>query len=287
MALTVRTNIASINAQKTLSRTSRDLQGTLGRISSGLRVRSAADDAAGLGVATNLKTAQIGYKQAMRNTNDGISVIQTAEGAISEVTDMLQRMRELAVQSSSETLHEDERVYIQQEAAALSMEIGRVADITEFNSVGLTNGDSDSLDVQVGVNGGDYDRIQIDLPDLSATTLGVRARMTSTSSWGSTADINVAFYSLASFALDKIDTALDMVNEYRADLGAVQNRLESAFNSAQNYTENLARSESHIMDADYAYETSEMAKQQIMSQAGVAALSQAKNITQSVVSLLD
>jgi len=317
MAMTVRTNVASISAQKTLGRTSQGLQKTLGRISSGLRIQSAADDAAGLGVATNMETARTSYSQAMRNANDGISVIQTAEGATDETTDILQRMRELAVQSSSETLEDGERAYIQKEAAQLSSEMERIANVTEFNSTQLTDGTNTSLAVQVGIDGDANSQIDITLGDLRVTALEIRvvtfsadtagtvsftasggtAATTATGALGNSAAtviastaslvIDLSTSERASASLAEIDEALDTVNSYRADYGAVQNRLDSAVNSAQNYSENLASAESQIRDADFAAETSEMTKQQIMSQAGIAALSQAKNINQSVVSLLN
>jgi len=276
MAMTVRTNVAAMMSAGQLNRTSKGLTSSLERISSGLRINKAADDAAGLGVATNLETQVISTRQAIRNTNDGISIIQTAEGATNEVTDILQRMRELAVQSSSETLTDDERSFIQDEFSELTSEIDRIASGTEFNGIALADGTDTTLDVQVGINNvAAVDRITITLGDLTTSFLGVDTGTLSLSTSGN-----------AQAAIDAIDTALDSVNGYRSNLGAVQNRLDSAINNAQTFVEAMEGARSQIQDADFAEETSNMTKLQIMQQAGVAALAQAKNMNQSVTQLL-
>jgi flagellin len=246
----------------------------LGRISSGLRVNSAADDAAGLGVATNLETDAKSTTQAMRNANDGISMIQTAESASNEVVDILQRMRELAVQSSSATLDDDERSYISDEFDELSDEVARIANVTEFNGIELADGTTTQVDVQVGIQNSTSSRITLDVGELTTTALGL------------TASVSLSTVTDAQSAIENIDAALDTVNGYRSDLGAVQNRLDSAINNSQAYLEALSSAQSAIQDADFATETSEMTKMQIMQQAGVAALAQAKNMNQSVISLL-
>ena len=276
MAMTVRTNVSAMMAAGNLGRTNRSLGNSLSRISSGMRINKAADDAAGLGVATNLESQVISTRQAMRNTNDGISIIQTAESAATEVVDILQRMRELAVQSSSETLDDDERAYIQDEFEELTAEVDRISNGTEFNGVELTNNSQTALDVQVGIQNDSNSRISISLIDLRATSLGV-----------DTTAMNLSTAALAQSALAALDTALDSVNAGRSTLGAVQNRLDSSLNNNQVFSEALAAAESQIRDADFATETSEMTKHQIMQQAGVAALAQAKNINQSVISLLN
>jgi flagellin len=274
MSMTVRTNIASMQAAGQLGRTQKNLSRTLGRISSGMRITQAADDAAGLGVATALETSVISTRQAMRNANDGISIIQTAESATNEVTDILQRMRELAIQSASDTLADEERSYIQDEFLQLRQEVERIAAVTEFNGVSLTDGSSSSIDVQVGIQNATSSLITITLGDLTTNAgLGISAMSLVTSSG-------------ARSALDFLDTALSSVNSTRSLFGAVQNRLESALNNSQVYTEALSAAESQIRDADFAVETSELTKLQIMQQAGVAALAQAKNVNQSVISLL-
>jgi len=274
MSLTVRTNLAAMMGAGQLNSTNGNLSLSLARVSSGLRITKAADDAAGLGVATNLQAQSVSTAQAMRNANDGISIIQTAEGAQNEVIDILQRMRELAVQSSSETLENSERSYIQDEFTSLRSEIGRISSVTEFNGILLSNGGTTEIEVQVGIQSDNSSRITVSLGDLTTGELGVD---TSVSLSASTAAQN---------AIDSIDSALDTVNGYRSDLGAVQNRLDSALNNNQTFLESVEGARAAIQDADYAEETSEMTKFQIMQQAGIAALAQAKNMNQSVISLL-
>jgi flagellin len=264
-----------MNALGNLNKTNRGLTNTFQNISSGLRINNAADDAAGLAVAENLESEQMSLRQAQRNTNDGISVIQTAEGATNEVADMLKRMRELAVQSSSETLANSERAYIQDEFTQLTAEVDRIAQVTEFNGIDLGDGSNAKVTVQVGIHDRANDRIAIDMGDLRATTLGVDS--------GNMALGNVAS---AQAAITKLDTAIDKVNDYRSDYGAVQNRLESALNNLETYTENTASAESRIRDADFAHETAEMSKFQVMQQAGVAILGQANGLGQGALRLI-
>jgi len=275
MALVVNTNTASLNAINNLNSTQRELTGSYGRISSGLRIARAADDAAGLGVAESLESQSVSGRQAMRNTNDGISVLQTAEGATDEVGDILSRMRELAVQSASETLADDERAYIQTEFEQLSDEIDRIASSTTFNGLALSDGTNSTLDVQVGINNSADDRIAITLGDLTTSTLGV-----------DTGSVDLSTATGAQAAIDVFDTALDSVSSIRSDLGAVQNRLDSALGNMETYVENLEGAESQIRDADFAYETAELARNQILQQAGVSVLAQAKNMNQGVLNLL-
>jgi len=273
MGLTVNTNIASMNALNNLNGTQRSLSKTLGRVSSGLRVNSAADDAAGLGTAENLDAAQRSLRVAQRNTSDGISVVQTAEGATEEVANIIKRMRDLAVQSASETLATTERGYIVDEFDALSSEIDRIAAVSDFNGVQLTNGSNASLDVQVGIDGTADDRITITLGDLQASSLNID-------------NVDLASAGGAQGSLSVLDAALDDVNGYRSDFGAVQNRLESAMRNLETYTQNLAQAESNIRDADFAYEAAELSKYQIMQQAGVAVLGQANAISQGALRLI-
>jgi flagellin len=273
MGLTVNTNMASINASTNLQKSSRNLQGSFERISSGMRITRASDDAAGYGVAENLSAASKSLSQAMRNTSDGISVVRTAQGAAGEVGNILKRMRELAVQSSSETLNDDERLYIQDENAALIEEIGRIASTTEFNGTQLADGSLATLDVQVGINDTANDRITITLGDLTATTLGVDTLDLSTSA-------------AAQPAITTIDAALDLVNQVQSDYGAAENRLDSAQRNLEVYAENVSSAESSIRDADFARETAEMSKNQVMQQAGVAVLAQANQVSQGALRLL-
>ena len=273
MALTVRTNMSAMSAYNSLNSTQNALTNSLGRISSGLRVTKAADDAAGLGVATKLASRSDSLGQAMRNANDGISMIQTAEGSTNEVTNILSRMRELAVQSSSETLADSERAYINDEFSQLNQEITRISSVTEFNGISLGDGSTSTVSAQIGIENAATSRISISLGDLRATVLGV-GTLDLSSSTG------------ARSAIDAIDSAIDTVNGYRSSYGAVQNRLESSLSNSSTYMESLKSAESQIMDADFAKESTEMTKNQIMQQAGVAALAQAKNVNQSVLSLL-
>jgi flagellin len=277
MALTVNTNIASLKAANSLNNTQGNLSNTLSRISTGLRVSKAADDAAGMAVAQNLGTLARSGRQAIRNSNDGVSVIQTAEAASKEVLSILDRMRELAVQSSSETLENDERGYIDAEFADLSDEVERIAQATEFNDIALADGTNTALVVQVGVTSGTESEVSITLGNLTATNLSVDTGATG---------VDLSTATAAQTAIDTIDDAIDSVNTIRADYGSVQNRLDSAISNMTTYVESLTAASSQIMDADYAHETSEMTRLQVMQQAGVAALAQAKGINQSVVSLL-
>ena len=276
MALTVNTNMAAMAAANTLNSTQGALSNTLARVSSGLRVTKAADDAAGQAVATNLSTQARSGRQAIRNANDGISVIQTAESASKEVISILDRMRELAVQSSSETLEDGERAYIDSEFNQLSAEVERIAQSSEFNGISLSNGTgSSTLAVQVGVSASSNSRVTISLGDLTASNLGV-----------DTGSVDLDAASSAQAAITTIDSAIDSVNSIRASYGATQNRLESSINNMSNYVEALSSAASQIQDADYAHETAEMTRLQVMQQAGVAALGQARSMHTSVIGLL-
>jgi flagellin len=274
MALSIRTDITAMSASFDLNRTQRAMRNNLHRVSTGLRVAKAADDSAGLAVATNLTTSARSTRQAIRNSNDGISIIQTAESASNEVKDILQRMRELAVQASSETVRDDERSYIQDEYDELSDEVARIASETEFSGIQLTDGTLTQLTVQVGINNNTSSRINFELGELTTTILGLGTAITLTSTTG------------AQTAIDTLDTALDSINGYRAEFGAVQNRLESSINNSQAFQQALTGAASTIQDADYAEETSDMTRNQIMLQAGTAALVQARMINASVLALL-
>ena len=278
MALTVNTNMAAMAAANTLNNTQGALSNTLARVSSGLRVTKAADDAAGQAVATNLSAQARSGKQAIRNANDGISVIQTAEAASKEVISILDRMRELAVQSSSETLEDGERAYIDSEFEQLSEEVERIAQSTEFNGISLSAGGATSqLAVQVGVDASSNSRVTIELGDLTASNLGVDT---------GASGVDLSSATGAQSAITTIDSAIDSVNSIRASYGATQNRLESSINNMSSYVESLSAAASQIQDADYAHETAEMTRLQVMQQAGVAALGQARGMNQSVLSLL-
>ena len=276
MAIRINTNVDSVFAQKNLARTGRAQRSSMQKLSSGLRITKAADDAAALGVSEKMRAQITSLKMAQRNTNDGISMIQTAEGALDETADILNRMRELAVESSSEVLQATERAYLQTEFSALQGEIERIADSTEFNGLKLSDGSTTSVAVQVGIfNVAAEDRVTVTLQDSQTASLGVdtgsAALTTATSS---------------QTAITAIDTAIDSVNNSRATYGAAQNQLGSALRNLENYTENLVETESRIRDVDFASETATMTRNQIFSQAGISILSQANSAPQAALSLL-
>lgn len=273
MALRVNTNVTSQMSLVNLNRNNRALSKTFARISSGLRINSAADDAAGLAMAEQFDAEKRSGMQALRNTNDGISAIQIAEGATNEISEILKRMRELAVQGSSELLVAPERNFLTDEYNELSSEIDRIVNVTEFNGVALVDGSDTSIDVQVGVGSTANDLISITTADMDATALGVNAL-----AFGTAANSRTA--------IGTIDTALGTVNSVRAGFGAVQNRLESSLRSMETYTTNLSAAESRIRDADFAEETANMTKLNIMQQAGVAILGQANAINQGALRLI-
>ncbi len=275
MALTVNTNVASMSALTNLNRTGRSLTEVFTRISSGHRINKAGDDAAGLAVAENLNNAYRSGRVAMRNINDGLSLLQTAEGATNEVVNLVKRMRELAVQSASETLPNSERAYIQQEYAELALEVDRIAQSTEFNGIQLGDGSTTQLQVQVGINNTSNDRITLNVADMRSTIIAV-----------DTVTVNLATATLAQSAITQFDTALDSLSGFRSGYGAVHNRLHSSLRNMETYTESLAAAESQIRDADFAYETAEMAKFQILQQAGISVLAQANQINSGAVALL-
>jgi flagellin len=272
MALVINTNLPSLSARTQLRRSTDALGRTLEHLASGQRINRAADDAAGLGMSERLNATRRGLQQALRNAQDGISVLQTTEGATNEVANIIKRIRELAVQAASDTLGSVERGYTNTEYAGLSEEIDRIARVTKFNDVSLTD-DARSLAVQVGtLNSGD-DRIEFSTLNLLAASLGLN-------------NLDLSNTANALQALDALDTALSSVNTYRANLGASQNRIEAAIRNLENYTENVAAAESRIRDADFAFETAQMAKHQIIQQSGVAVLGQANAINSLVTRLL-
>jgi len=274
MALRINTNVASAFSQKHLSRSQERLAGNFQKLSSGLRITKAADDAGGLGVSEVLRAQIRSLGAAVRNTNDGISMVQTAESSLSEIGDALSRMRELAVQSTSGVLQAGERAYLATEFTALSTEINRIANVTEFNGLFLSNAATASVDVQVGVKGATLnDQIRVTLKSGLTTALGINAAvLTNTTT------------SLAAIGL--MDAAIDTNNTNRASYGASQNSLSSALHQLEGYTENLVAAESRIRDVDFASETADMTRNSIFQQAGVAVLAQANVSPQVALQLL-
>ena len=254
--------------------TNRSLQTSLARLSSGLRINSAKDDAAGLAISDKM-TAQIrGMNQAVRNANDAISLAQTAEGSMQEMTNLLQRMRELAVQSANDTYGTTERQSLDDEYQALATEITRISNTAEFNGTKVLDGSTPSLTFQVGANSGADNQIVFTMP----------TAMDAPSLMGAVGDITTQANSLT--AIDAVDTALATVDSNRGDLGAIQSRLESTVSNLMNISENVSAAKSQIMDADFASETANLTRAQILQQAGVAMLKQANAIPQAALALL-
>lgn len=275
MALTVRTNIAALRSFNQLNKTQSSLSGSLEKISSGLRVQRASDDAAGLAVASRMNADNVSLRQSMRNANDGVSLVQTAEGTLNEIGNILTRMRELSVQSSNGTYSTSDRQLIDKEFVVLKNEIRRIASNSTFNGISLLAGKTGSITLQVGIDNIGNDQIAIQMSAISASQGAL-----------SITTLSISTYTGAVGAIASIDAAINTVNNARSELGATQNRLESALSQASTYSENLSASYSQIMDLDYAQESATMTRYQIMQQAGVAALGQAKAIPQSVLSLL-
>lgn len=269
----VRYNQTAVRAYTTLRSTIAEVSKNTRQLSSGERINKAADDPARLATATTFRTLSTSLQRALRNTNDGLSIIQTAENATREVINILTRARELAVQSSSDTVADTERVFINEEYAQLQGEVERIAQETNFDGIRLTNGDNDQLLAQVDIRSNNNSRVDIVLGDLRATTLGLDL-------------IDLSNATTARTAIDQVDAAITQVGQYRSDYGSVQNQLDDALSNTSTRLEALSKAENQIMDLDYAKATTKATRLQIMQQAGVAAVSQAKNISQGALELL-
>lgn len=275
MAQIINTNLASLNAQRNVNASQSSLSTAMQRLSSGLRVNSAKDDASGLAIADRMNAQVRGMNVAMRNANDGISMAQTLEGALGKVTDSLQRMRELAVQSSNDTNNTTDRASLDEEFQQLALEVTRVLGGTKFNNQALLGDDAGAKVFQVGANTETEDSITVTTTDLTGD-----ADITAVT------QADVASQANASAAIALIDTAIDTVNTERATLGAVQNRFDSVISNLQVSSENQAAARSRIMDADFAAETANLSRASILQQAGNAMLAQANQLPQQVLSLL-
>jgi flagellin len=276
MGLRIQTNVASLNAQKNLAMTQRGSQQSLARLSSGYRINQAADDAAGLAISEQLKGQIRGLRQASRNANDGISLVQVAEGGLNEVGNMLTRLRELSVQASSDTIGDTERKFIDVEYQQLKSEIQRIAEVTSFNGRDLLNGTGGLIDIQVGTHNDSFkDRI----------SFNTSAANSSLESLGLSAE-TVATKASAQTSIDVIDRAIVSVNAIRSNFGALQNRLTSTTSNLAVADENLSAANSRIRDADIAAESAELMRNNILTQAGVSVLGQANNISQMALKLL-
>lgn len=276
MSLRINTNVQSLSAQRFLRINNDQQNSALEHLSSGSRINKAGDDAAGLAISEKLKANMRSITQASRNANDGVSMVQVAEGAMNEVSNILIRMRELSIQGASDTISDVERGFINKEVSSLKDEVNRISGSTEYNGTKLLDGTSNVLDIQIGIkNNPEQDRFQFQTEQLKSTmdALGIEGVDTATKE-GSQNN------------LEMLDTALTKLNENRATLGALQNRLGSTINNLAIYKENLAGANSRIRDTDMASETSELTKQNILTQATVSVLGQANQNPQLALKLL-
>ncbi len=274
MALIVNNNIASITAQRNLNISTQQLQGSVARLSSGLRITKASDDAAGLGISETLRAQLRSINQAVRNSNDGISLLQIADGGAGNIGGILARLRELAEQSASGILGSNERSFLDQEFLALRSEIDRISAVTEFNGVKLLSGsENNTLSIQIGFRSSANDTLTLSLQDLDRGSLNL-------------ATTNVSTSESALAALSNIDSAISAVASARANVGSLQNRIDAAVLNLEVANENVAAAESRIRDADIAFETALFTRNQILVSAGTSILAQANTLPQQALSLL-
>ncbi|OCA84685.1 flagellin N-terminal helical domain-containing protein [Bacillus sp. FJAT-27986] len=268
-------NISALNAYRNLSTNTTNTNKSLEKLSSGLRINKASDDAAGLAISEKMRSQIRGLNMAERNALDGVSLIQTAEGSLSSVHEMLQRMRELTVQSANGTYTNEDREAIQEEYNQLTAEIDRVSETTEFNSAKLLDGSQSEFSFQIGANAGQT--IELTINKMNAEELGLGT---------AAAPLNVKTAEAANAALSKIDAAIAAVSAERSNLGAMQNRLEHTITNLQTMSENVTSAESRIRDVDMALEMTEFTKNNILNQAAQAMLAQANQLPQGVLQLL-
>lgn len=276
MGLRINTNISSIGAQRNLSKTTRDLNSNLRKLSSGERITRASDDAAGLAISEKLKAQIRSIRQAKRNAEDGVSLIQTAEGGMSELSNIVIRLRELSIQSASDTLGNEERSFADIEFQQLKNEIQRISESSEFNGTKLLDGTSGVLDFQIGIRNDPFnDRISFDGTNINTTleALGISGE-------------GISSKEGAQGSIERLDDALVSLNGHRAELGALQNRLTSVISNHDVNYENLSAANSRIRDVDIASESASMAKNQILSQAGTSVLAQANQSTSLALKLI-
>ena len=274
MGLRVNTNVMSMNAQRNLARVTEALAVSFRRLSTGLRISTAADDAAGLAISERLRSQVRSFEQAQRNANDGISMTQTAEGALNEVSDIMTRLRELAVQANNGTVSAADKDTLQEEFGSLVAEIDRIAQSTEFNGIKLLDGSQGTVSFQVGIGTtAGIDTLDVTLASARTNALGI-----DTLDIGSTGN--------ATAAIAAVDAAIDSVSGMRGRFGAVQSRLDSTIRNVGVQIENLSAAESRIRDVDVAYETAQLTRNQILQQAAIAVLSQANALPQSALRLL-
>lgn len=273
MSLSVNTNVMSMNAQNQLAKSQDALQTSFARLSSGKRINSAADDAAGLGVAKSMNAQVQSYSQAERNTNDGISMLQTADGGAEQVDGLLTRMRELAVQASNGSLSSSDYTNVNAEFQQDLQEIDRVSSSVQFNGINLLSGASTSKNFQVGIGTASSDRISVNFGGVDSSSLGVNGT-------------DVTSFANAQTAITKIDTAIQNLSQTRAGFGASMNRFTAAVTNLQSMQTNTSAALSRIQDTDIASETANLSKNQVLQQAGSAILAQANQTPQTALSLL-
>jgi flagellin len=274
MGLRVNTNVASINAQRNLSAVSDRLAGNFRRLSTGLRITTAADDAAGLAISERLRSQVRSLEQAKRNANDGISLVQTGEGALNEVSSILIRLRELAIQSSNGSVSSTDRNTLNSEFKNLVNEVDRISRSTQFSGINLLDGSNSVVTFQVGFGTtSGIDTLNLSLSPALSTTLNL-----------STLDIGSG--GNQSYSISQIDSAINSISSLRGSLGALQNRLGSTINNLAIQVENLSAAESRIRDVDVAFETSQLTKNQILQQASISVLAQANALPQAALKLL-
>lgn len=276
MGLRINTNVASLGAQRSLGVNTRNTNDSLRKLSSGERITKAGDDAAGLAISENLKSQIRGVRQAGRNANDAVSMIQTAEGGLNEISNIVIRLRELAVQAASDTVGDTERKFTDLEFQQLKEEVDRISKSSEFNGIRLLDGTGGSLEFQIGIrNDPGLDRLRYDATANNSTLLGLGMQ-----------EESVLTKVGAQNTLKKLDDALVQVNGIRANLGATQNRLQSAINNLQVSDENLSSAKSRIRDVDVAAETADLTKNNILVQAGTSVLAQANQQPNIALKLL-
>jgi flagellin len=274
MAMTINTNVSSLNAQRNLNTSQSSLATSLQRLSSGLRINSAKDDAAGLAISERINAQVKGFNVAIRNANDAISLMQVADGGAAQISDNLQRMRELAVQSANGTLNSGDRDNLAVEFNALSAEVSRLGEATKYNNVNLLNSGA-TLTFQVGAGTTTNDQITVSTTDIRGSTLAI----------DSTA-IQISAASLALAAITNLDSAINTITTTRARFGAALNRTSAVISSLQVAVENQSAARGRVVDADFASETANLSRSQILQQAGTAMLAQANSLPQQVLSLL-
>jgi flagellin len=274
MGLRVNTNTASINAQRNLAAVNESLSTSFRRLATGLRVSTAADDAAGLAISERLKSQVRSAEQAKRNANDGISLVQTAEGAMNEVSNILVRLRELAIQSSNGTVSGQDRETLDEEFQSLVSEINRIGRSTEFNNIKLLDGSSSSVAFQIGIGTNSaIDSISVSLSPTLSTSLSL-------------ASLDIGSGGDSSAAISALDSAINSVSSLRGKLGAIQNRLNSTVTNLSVQVENISAANSRIRDVDVAYETAQLTRNSILQQASISVLAQANAAPQAALNLL-